>query len=379
MTAFSFTITDRDDRSRARRGVVHTAHGTFDTPAFMPVGTRGAVKGLTPAQLEETGTQIILANTYHLQMRPGPQLIAQLGGLHRFMGWDGPILTDSGGFQVFSLAELSEVDDEGVTFRSPIDGAVLRLDAESAVRIQHQLGADLITAFDECPPLPADLPVIEQAVQRTVRWARRCRDAHAGHDQQALFGVVQGGLDLDLRQLCLDELVGLDLAGYAVGGLSVGEPAAERQSLLDELVPAMPELKPRYLMGVGTPADLLAAVRCGVDLFDCVLPTRNGRNGYAFTAGGPIRLRNEVHRSSEQPIEPGCGCYACRRFGRGYLRHLFLSGEMLGPVLVSLHNVTFYQRFMLCVRQAIAAGNLEALTKQYPVARWATHRDEEMK
>jgi len=343
----------------ARCGVLRTPHGTIETPAFMPVGTCATVKGLTPAQLAETGTQIVLANTYHLLLRPGPEIIQQLGGLQRFMGWDGAVLTDSGGFQVFSLADLRRIDDDGVAFRSHIDGTPIRLTPELAIEIQNQLGADIIMALDECPPLPAEPTVLAAAVRRTVAWARRCRAAHR-RDDQALYGIVQGGLDRGLRRACLADLAALDFDGYALGGLSVGEPPAEMHALLAELGPELPADRPRYLMGVGTPRDLVHAVAAGIDQFDCVLPTRNGRKGYAFTSVGVRRLRNATHKRTDEPLDPACDCYACRKFSLAYLRHLFLARETLGGTLVSLHNVAFYQAWLRQMRAAITAGTFES-------------------
>lgn len=352
---FSFTLTHTCGAARA--GLLRTPHGEVATPAFMPVGTRATVKGLTPAQLADTGTHIVLANTYHLMLRPGAEVVAELGGLHRLMGWDGVILTDSGGFQVFSLADLRQIDDDGVRFRSHIDGTWLHLTPERAMQVQNQLGADIIMAFDECPPLPADAAGLRAAVERTVGWAERCRTAH-GRPDQALYGIVQGGLDVPLRRECLERLVTLGFDGYALGGLSVGEPPPAMHALLAEFAHELPADRPRYLMGVGTPRDLVAAVAAGIDQFDCVLPTRNGRKGYAFTSVGPVRLRNQVHRNSAEPLDPACACYCCQRFTRGYLRHLVMAGEVLGGTLVSLHNIAFYQSLMRALRAAIVAGAL---------------------
>jgi len=382
---FSFEVLARDPRSHARLGRLVTPHGSVDTPAFMPIGTVGAVKGITPRQLAETGTQIMLANTYHLHVRPGADVVAALGGLHRFMGWEGPILTDSGGYQVFSLAELTELCDEGVVIRSHVDGALIRLDPEAVIDIQGKLGSDVVMPLDQCPPIPAPRSEVEAAVERTVRWAERCREAHRvrqeqpaqppvspsaclGPAEQWLFGIVQGGLHLDLRRQCAERLKEIGFDGYAIGGLSVGESHGQMVEVLDDLTPRLPDGQPRYLMGVGTPRDLYEAVRTGVDLFDCVLPTRNGRNACAFTATGKLRLRNQVHRLCEEPLEPGCPCYTCGRFSRAYLRHLFLTGEMLGPVLTSLHNVTFYQRFVRRLRDLISTGRLETIRGEYPIA-----------
>jgi queuine tRNA-ribosyltransferase len=356
---FSFEIIAADPDGHARLGRLSTPHGHIDTPAFMPVGTRGTVRGITPAQLRETGTQIVLANTYHLALRPQAEVVAALGGLHRFMGWNGPILTDSGGYQVFSLADLREIDDDGVTFRSHLDGAMLRLDPRRAIEIQSRLGADIIMAFDQCPRLPGSRDELEMAVERTIRWAALCKQAH-NRDDQALFGIVQGGLDLDLRRRCLDALREIDFPGYAVGGLSVGESPDEMLRLLRPFAPLLPADRPRYLMGVGRPLDILRAVDCGIDLFDCVLPTRNGRNSTAFTDRGTLRLRNEAHRGSDRPLEHGCPCYTCRCFSRGYLRHLFLADEMLGPILVSIHNIAYYQRWMARIREALRSGGFDS-------------------
>ena len=362
---FSFKLTHTD--GPARSGALITPHGRVDTPAFVPVGTAGSVKGVTPPQLRDTGAQMILANTYHLQLRPGAEVVRDLGGLHRFMGWDGPILTDSGGYQVFSLAAISSIRDDGVEFRSPIDGAVVRLDPHIAMEVQNQLGGDIIMAFDQCPPLPCDRDTLVTAVNRTLRWAAQCKDAHMRKDQ-ALFGIVQGGLDPALRQQCADELIRLGFDGYAIGGLSVGEAYDEMVSILGPVVSRLPADKPRYLMGVGMPRDILAAVQAGVDLFDCVLPTRNGRNSYAFTATGPLNMRNERYRLDESPLEPDCDCETCRRFSRGYIRHLFNAREMLGPTLTSIHNLRFYQRFMSQIRGLIRRGRLARIVDVYSIA-----------
>lgn len=318
----------------------------------MPVGTLAAVKGLTPDQLHEAGTQMVLANTYHLALRPGPDVVAAAGGLHRFMGWDGPILTDSGGFQVFSLARLARLDDDKVVFRSHIDGSLFELSPEEAVRIQEQLGADCVMCLDDCPAHGVDERRLKTAVDRTTRWAIRCREAH-GRDDQALLGILQGGVSRHLRERSAEGLVPLDFAGYAIGGLSVGEKSQAMYGALDDTVPLLPADRPRYLMGVGTPADMVEAVLRGVDLFDCVMPTRNGRNATAFTSGGAVRLRNLAHRQDAAPLDPDCDCPVCRRFSRAYLRHLFMAGEMLGPILLSLHNIAFYQRLMRDLRAAI--------------------------
>lgn len=350
----------------ARRGLLTTPHGTVETPVFMPIGTVGSVKGVTPNQLRATSTTMILANTYHLALRPTPEVVRDLGGLHHFMAWDGPILTDSGGYQVFSLGEINRITDDGVEFRSHIDGAKLRLDPAEATRIQNLLGADVIMAFDQCPPLPCDRETLDTAVRRTIHWAKLCRDAHTRPDQ-ALFGIVQGGLDIDTRRRCAEQLIAIGFDGYALGGLSVGETHEEMVAVLAPSAAALPVGKPRYLMGVGTPRDILAAVRAGIDMFDCVLPTRNGRNAEAFTAAGKLKMRNECHRLDNRPLEEGCDCETCRHFSRGYIRHLFVSGEMLGPTLTSIHNIRFYQRFMARIRTLIAESRLDAITAEFPV------------
>lgn len=353
--SFSFELRHTDSHTRARLGRFQTPHGIVDTPVFMPVGTRASVKGLTPDQLRSAGVTILLGNTYHLTLRPGDELVARMGGLHRFMGWDGPILTDSGGFQVFSLQDLRRISDEGVGFRSHIDGRWLELSPEKAIQIQENLGADIIMCFDECPPADAPKAVIEAAVDRTTRWAERCKRAQTRQDQ-ALFGIVQGGTDVELRARSAAGLLPLDFPGYAVGGLSVGESPAEMRATLDETVPLLPAEKPRYLMGVGRPIDLLEGVARGIDMFDCVMPTRNGRNATAFTSQGTVRLRNAVHAEDPGPLDPACTCYTCGNFSRAYLRHLFLVEEMLGPILVSLHNVAFYCQLMAKIRQSLEEG-----------------------
>ncbi len=338
------------------------AHGRVETPVFMPVGTAGAVKGITPRQLAETGAEIILANTYHLTLRPGVEAVEKLGGLHKMTGWDRPILTDSGGYQVFSLSTLARIDDDGVEFASHIDGSRIYLNAEIATEIQNRLGADIIMCFDECAPSGAEPDRLQKAVERSIKWAERCKKAHAGRDQM-LFGIVQGGTNLDLRAACADELVKMDFDGYSIGGLSVGEEHDEMMTTVAHTAKLLPEDKPRYLMGVGRPKDIVAAARAGIDMFDCVMPARNGRNAFAFTENGPVRLRNSVHTNDPAPIEPGCECYCCRNFSRGTLRHFFNSNEMLGPILVSLHNLTFYQRLMSRIREAIKNNEFDEWSK----------------
>ncbi|MHC4654650.1 MAG: tRNA guanosine(34) transglycosylase Tgt [Planctomycetota bacterium] len=347
-----FEVLHQDNGSASRRGLLTTAHGKVETPAFMPVGTAGAVKGITPEQLKETGADIVLANTYHLLIRPGVDVVEALGGLHKLMSWDGPILTDSGGYQVFSLSGLTKVDDDGVEFSSHVDGAKIYLNAESATEIQNRLGADIIMCFDECAPSGASIEQLSKTIDRTIRWAKRCKQAH-GNSKQLLFAVVQGGINPELRTYCASELIKLDFDGYAIGGLSVGEEHKDMIKTVAHTTQELPKDKPRYLMGVGRPADIIAAVKAGVDMFDCVLPTRNGRNAFAFTENGPVRLRNNAHITQTKPIEAECDCYCCRNFSRGTLRHFFNIGEMLGPILVSLHNLRFYQRLMANIRELI--------------------------
>ncbi|HEY7312490.1 MAG TPA: tRNA guanosine(34) transglycosylase Tgt [Gemmataceae bacterium] len=352
----------------ARRGRLATPHGTVETPVFMPVGTQATVKGLTPQQVREAGAQIILGNTYHLTLRPGDDVIAEMGGLHRFMAWEGPILTDSGGFQVYSLAPTRKIDDHAAVFRSHIDGALVELTPERAVAIQENLGSDIAMCLDECPPHDTPADYLRVAVERTIRWAERCRTAHKRSDQ-ALFAIVQGGTDLELRTHCARELTAMDFPGYALGGFSVGETEAQMVAALGPTAALLPAEKPRYLMGVGRPEDVLAGVRAGIDMFDCVLPTRNGRNASAFTDAGEVRIRNACHKRDPQPLESDCPCYVCRHFSRAYLHHLFLAKEMLGPSLLSLHNVAFYCRLMAEVRQAIERGSLDEYAA-VRLARW---------
>ncbi len=359
---FGFELLHEDAGSRARTARFATPHGVVETPAFMPVGTQGTVKGVDPGRLGETGAQMILANTYHLSLRPGEQTVAALGGLHSFMGWNGPILTDSGGFQVFSLADRMTLDESGAKFRSHIDGAAVELTPERSIAIQEQLGSDVAMVFDHVVALPNSREIVADAMRRSVRWAERCRAA-ATRDDQAQFAIVQGGLDGELRAESAEKLVAMDFIGYAIGGLSVGEPPPEMYAALDVTTPLLPRDKPRYLMGVGRPIDLLEAIARGVDLFDCVMPTRNGRNALAFTDSGQVRLRNQQHSTDREPLDPACPCPACRH-SRGYLRHLFQAGEMLGPMLVSMHNLTYYQKVVSEARHAIAEGRFAALIEE---------------
>lgn len=430
MPAITYELWHQDSSSRARLGRVTTPHGAFDTPAFMPVGTQGTIKGLLPGAVADTGAQIVLGNTYHLLLRPGSELIAKMGGLQDWTGWRGPMLTDSGGFQVFSLGGINKIDDDGVRFHSHLDGATIELTPERSMRVQEQLGADIIMAFDDCPPAAQpkfnprsdaakasdgqdDRPEpmsaeqyaarVEVANERTLRWLDRCVTAHRASgrwDEQALFGIVQGGTDLDQRTHCAERVTQHDLPGYAIGGVAVGEGSDEIKSVVEHTAPLLPPDKPRYLMGVGYERDIVAAVRAGVDMFDCVLPTRNGRNASAFTRTGLIRLKNAKFADDPRPIEEGCDCAACGgasgewgggsggdlplssaafpthhpplttppHFSRSYLRHLFQANEMLGGILVSLHNLRHFQRLLLDIRGAIRDNTWLALAQRWPVA-----------
>lgn len=422
--SLKFQITARSARTRARTGVVSTPHGVFDTPAFMPVGTRATVRGLFPGMVARTGAQIILGNTYHLMLRPGGEVVERLGGLHRFSGWTGPMLTDSGGYQAYSMAGINRITETGVTFKSIIDGRDVELSPELAILVQNQLGADIIMAFDDCPPSvdPDSGPVnqtrlrlaaardaaeahrtssrpalrgkrgydhqarLQLANERTVRWLGRCKAEHArleGDRVRALFGIVQGGTDLAQREWSAERICNIELPGYAIGGVAVGEQSDQIARVVVHTAPLLPEDKPRYLMGVGYERDLLAAVRAGVDMFDCVLPTRNGRNANAFTSRGQIRLRNAQFGEDSGPLEQGCDCPACQPaglignswasssdlpFSRAYIRHLFLAKEMLGPILVSLHNLRHFQRFMSDLRRTVQTDDWDGLLARWPVA-----------
>jgi queuine tRNA-ribosyltransferase len=353
-----FELLARD--GAARSGRVTTAHGAFDTPAFMPVGTYGTVKAMTPTQLEELGAQIVLANTFHLLMRPGDQIVRGLGGLHGFMSWAGPILTDSGGFQVWSLGALRKISEAGVDFKSPVNGDRVFLSPERSMEVQRNLGADIVMTFDECTAHPATHAAARESMELSTRWAARSKIAH-GDSAAALFGIVQGGMYSDLRGESLERLIEIGFDGYAVGGLSVGESKEEMAGVLEGLLPSMPVERPRYLMGVGTPADLVASVALGVDMFDCVLPTRNARNGYLFTSRGVLKIRNAAHRDSNLPIDQACGCYTCAGFTRAYLHHLDRCGEILGSVLMTIHNLNYYQTLMRRLRGAIEMGTFRTL------------------
>lgn len=357
-----FKVSQRD--GLARRGEIELPRGRIQTPAFMPVGTYGTVKGMLPRDIGEIGAEIILGNTFHLWLRPGTEVIKAHGDLHGFMGWSGPILTDSGGFQVFSLDELRKVTEEGVAFRSPVNGDKVFLDPETSMQIQRDLGSDIVMIFDECTPYPATEREAERSMQLSLRWAARSKQAH-GDNPAALFGIVQGGMYPELRKQSLDALMEIGFDGYAIGGLSVGEPKNEMMKVLDGLAHQLPAEAPRYLMGVGTPADLLEGVRRGVDMFDCVMPTRNARNGHLFTSAGVIKLRNARHKASTEPLDPTCDCYTCQHFSRGYLAHLDRCNEILGAQLATIHNLRFYQRHMTGIRQAIEAGDLEGFAQAF--------------
>lgn len=392
----------------ARTGTVETLHGTFDTPAFMPVGTRASIKGILPNLVTQTGSQILLNNTYHLMLRPGSKLIQGIGGVHKFMNWNGPILTDSGGYQAYSMADINSIDEDGVSFKSILDGSKVRMNPEIAMQVQNELGPDIMMAFDDCPPsVDPDAGPVNQtrlrhatkrdtkkksqynhherlilANERTVRWLERCKASHARPSEQSLFGIVQGGTDLEQRDWSVERICNIDLPGYAIGGVAVGESPEDIARIVEHTAPQMPEHKPRYLMGVGYERDIVSAVLSGVDMFDCVLPTRNGRNANAFTSEpgreGQIRLRNAAFSKDQLPIEPGCDCHACnpslhgwdtpdgQPFTRSYIRHLFMAGEMLGPILVTLHNLRFFQRLTSDLRCAIQSGSWDYLIDSRP-------------
>ncbi|GAB1421987.1 tRNA guanosine(34) transglycosylase Tgt [Anaerolineales bacterium] len=355
--AFEFEIIATDGNARA--GIFHTPHGDIPTPIFAPVGTQATVKAVPPKDLEDLQAKLILANTYHLFLRPGDEVVKQMGGLHRFMAWNGPILTDSGGFQVFSLTQINQIDDEGVTFRSHIDGSSRRLTPQISMQIQENLGADIIMAFDQCPP-PKDREVVEKAVERTHDWLRKCREAHPDDTQQALFGIVQGGIYEDLRTQSAEFVSSMDLKGYAIGGLAVGESKPEMYQALDYTMPIMPQDRPRYLMGVGDPDDLPEAIFRGVDIFDCVIPTRLARHGAALTHHGKMNLRNAKFKLDDSPVETGCACYACQHFSRAYIRHLIIAKELLAHYLLSIHNIHFLINHVQKMRSAIIEGQFNA-------------------
>ncbi len=348
----------------ARLGRLAFPRGMVETPAFMPVGTAGTVKAVTPEELREAGAQMVLANTFHLMLRPGPETIRALGGLHRFMHWEGPILTDSGGFQVFSLGGMRRIEARGVTFRSPIDGREVFLDPETSIRVQHALGSDVVMAFDECTPYPASKAQAEASMRLSLGWARRSLEAHGGHPA-ALFGIVQGGMYPELREASLEGLVAMGFAGYALGGLSVGEPREVRAAILQAIAPRMPWDKPRYLMGVGKPEDIVEAVALGIDMFDCVIPTRNARNGHLFTRFGVVRIRNSRYARDPRPVDEACGCYTCRHYSRAYLHHLDKAREILGARLNTLHNLFYYQELMRGIRESLREGRFGAFRRDF--------------
>lgn len=360
---FSLASTDGE----ARRGELTFPRGKVQTPAFMPVGTYGTVKGMLPRDIHEIGAEIILGNTFHLMLRPGTEVVKAHGDLHDFSGWQGPILTDSGGFQVWSLGKLRKITEQGVRFQSPVDGSPVYLDPETSIAAQHDLGADIVMIFDECTPYPASEQQARESMELSQRWAARSRAAHGNH-AAALFGIVQGGMYPQLRSESLNALVEIGFDGYAIGGLSVGEPKADMLNVLDHLANTLPADKPRYLMGVGKPEDILEAVRRGVDMFDCVMPTRNARNGHLFTSGGVIKIRNACHRHSTAPLDDNCDCYTCKNFTRSYLHHLDRCKEILGAQLNTIHNLRFYQNHMTAIRAAIEAGELDAFADDFYVS-----------
>lgn len=357
-----FTVTHTE--GHARRGTLETAHGTIQTPVFMPVGTVGTVKGVTPHELQDLGAQIVLGNTFHLWLRPGLEVITAHGGLHGFMRWPGPILTDSGGFQVWSLTHLRKITEQGVKFASPLDGQKLMLSPEKSMQIQKVLNSDIVMIFDECTPYPADWETAKQSMELSLRWAARSKAAHEGNPN-ALFAIVQGGMYEDLRERSLEQLTEIGFDGYALGGLSVGEPKEDMERILDHMGHRLPADKPRYLMGVGTPEDLVFAISRGIDMFDCVMPTRNARHGLLFTWQGDLRIKNARFKNDTGPIDPECGCYTCQNFSRAYLYHLQKSGEMLGARLNSLHNLHFYQDFTARLRAALEAGNYQSWARSF--------------
>jgi len=347
-----------------RRGRLQFARGSVQTPAFMPVGTLGTVKAVTPHEVQELGAEIILGNTFHLMLRPGTEVIQAHGDLHDFMHWSGPILTDSGGFQVWSLANLRKITEAGVAFRSPIDGSEVFLGPEESIAVQHALGSDVVMVFDECTPYPATLSEARASMELSLRWAQRCRDAHAAHPS-ALFGIVQGGMHAELRRVSADGLTAIGFDGYAIGGLSVGETEQERLEVLEHTTPRLPRDRPRYLMGVGKPEDIVVAVQRGIDMFDCVMPTRNARNGHLFVHDGIIRIRNQRYQKDTRPLDENCGCYTCKHYSRAYLRHLKRSNEMLGARLATIHNLFYYQQLMQGLRDAIAGARLDAFVTEF--------------
>jgi queuine tRNA-ribosyltransferase len=369
LTQFGFDLLKTDHRTSARRGRITTRRGTIETPVFMPVGTQGTVKAMLPESLREIGAQIILGNTYHLFLRPGHERVARLGGLHKFMNWGGPILTDSGGFQVFSLGDLRKIDEEGVVFQSHLDGSRHTLTPELSVAVQEALGADIIMAFDECIPFPSPRSYVADSTKRSGRWAVRCKEARREDDGAALFGIVQGGMHPDLREASASELISIGFDGYAIGGLSVGEESSLMYDMMECTLPHLPPDRPRYVMGVGTPENLVEGVARGVDMFDCVMPTRNARNGVLFTTFGKVSIKQARYQEDDGPIDPDCGCYVCKNYSRAYLRHLYQCNEILASMLNTHHNLHYYLGLMAQAREAIEADRFEDFRREFYLRR----------
>jgi len=367
-----FTLLKKESSTKARLGKIETPHGEVNTPVFMPTGTQATVKSLVPERVAELGAEIILSNTYHLYLRPGHKIISDLGGLHKFMNWNRPILTDSGGFQVYSLRTLRKINDEGIMFQSHIDGSRHFMSPEMVMEIQEALGSDIMMCFDECTPYPVDFNYAEKSLELTVKWARRCKDVRKNN--HALFGIVQGGIYPELRKRGVEETAGIGFDGYALGGLSVGEPKEAMYEIVEETAPLLPEDKPRYLMGVGTPQDIVECVGCGIDMFDCVMPTRNARNGMLFTNDGKVVIKNARYRNDDSPLDKQCDCYTCKNYSRAYLRHLFIAKEILATVLNTIHNIRYYMNLMERIREAIRSDNYEAFRKTLN-SKLETHRE----
>lgn len=365
MAAVTYELIKKDSRTKARRGRVNTPHGPIETPVFMPVGTAGTVKAMKPEEVRDMGAQIILGNTYHLYLRPGHEVVKAAGGLHKFMNWERAILTDSGGFQVFSLGAMRKISEEGVEFRSHIDGSKHMLSPEKSMEIQNALGSDIMMAFDECAPYPADRNYVKNSLERTTRWLKRCKEYHKNTEQQSLFGIMQGGMYKDLRKQSAEEIVELDLPGYAIGGLSVGEPKEIMYEVMDDCVDYLPADKPRYLMGVGSPDCLFEGVERGIDMFDCVLPTRIARHGMAMTSQGRVNIKNAKYERDFTPLDPNCDCYACRNYSKAYLRHLFKSDEILSSMLMTTHNLHFLVNTMAGIRKAIEEDRFLEYKKEF--------------
>lgn len=365
MAAVTYELIKKDSRTKARRGLVNTPHGPIETPVFMPVGTAGTVKAMKPEEVRDMGAQIILGNTYHLYLRPGHEVVKAAGGLHKFMNWERAILTDSGGFQVFSLGAMRKISEEGVEFRSHIDGSKHMLSPEKSMEIQNALGSDIMMAFDECAPYPADRNYVKNSLERTTRWLKRCKEYHKNTEQQSLFGIMQGGMYKDLRKQSAEEIVELDLPGYAIGGLSVGEPKEIMYEVMDDCVDYLPADKPRYLMGVGSPDCLFEGVERGIDMFDCVLPTRIARHGMAMTSQGRVNIKNAKYERDFTPLDPNCDCYTCRNYSKAYLRHLFKSDEILSSMLMTTHNLHFLVNTMAGIRKAIEEDRFLEYKKEF--------------